>query len=97
MTVLSQCKLIWVQALKQNMHDLNQIRLKIIPVTLNKVPQCLQHILLMLRTFYQRDSVLLNQLKEHIGKADSNLKQSFCSCQLKIQLSISWSNQVEIV
>ena len=97
MTVLSQCKLIWVQALKQNMHDLNQIRLKIIPVALNKVPQCLQHILLMLGTFYQRDSVLLNQLKEHISKADSNLKQSFCSCQLKIQLSISWSNQVEIV
>jgi len=78
-------------------HDLNQIRLKIISITLNKVSQCLQHILLMLGTFYQSDSVLLNQLKEHIGKADSNLKQSFCSCQLKIQLSISWSNQVEIV
>lgn len=60
MTILSQCKLIWVQALKQNMHDLNQIWLKIITIPLNKVPQCLQDILLMFGTFYQRDSVLLD-------------------------------------
>ena len=57
------------------MNDLDEILLEILTIPIDKVPQGLQNILLVLVTRSQRRSVVLDQLKEFFRKADSDLEQ----------------------
>lgn len=74
------------------MHNLHQVLLQVVAISVDEIPKRFQYVFLVLHTLGQRGSVLLNQLEKDVCEAHANLQQSFCAGELKIQFGVGWSD-----
>ena len=47
MAILAQGKLVRIEAAKKNLHDLNQVLLKVLSIAVDEVSESLEHVLLV--------------------------------------------------
>ena len=62
MAIFAQGKLVWIEATKKNLHDLNQVLLKILSVAVYEVSESLEHVLLVVMAGSKSRGMELNQL-----------------------------------
>ena len=96
MTIFPQGELVRVQTAKQDLHDLDEILLQVLPVTVDEVAKRLQYVLLVLVAWAERRRVELDQLEELLSEAHSDFKERLRCHQFEVELRVGRPDQIEV-